>query len=89
MRLDNDGSDHPGQDILDTLSDYGPYKMRRSHNLSDRHRRPLPGISQTLFPAPGPLRLQQVCLGSFWQRDQHDCRENTLDLVLVEVTEVG
>jgi len=37
----------------------------------------------------GILRLQRVYLNSFWQCDQHDCTENTLDLVHVEVTEVG
>ena len=37
----------------------------------------------------GVLRLQRVCLSSFWQCDQHDCTENTLDLVLVEAIEVG
>ena len=51
-------------------------------------QRPLPGVSQTLFPVTGILRLQWVYLSSFWQYDQNDCTENTLDLVHVEVTEV-
>jgi len=33
--------------------------------------------------------LQRVYLNSFWQCDQHDCTENTFNLVFVEVTEVG
>jgi len=52
-------------------------------------QQPFLGVSQTLFPVLGLLRLQRVCLSRFWQGDQHDCTENTLDLVLVEVTEVG
>jgi len=58
-------------------------------NLEVGMQRPLLGVSQMLFPVLGLLRLQRVCLNSFWQCDQHDCTENTLDLVLVEVTEVG
>ena len=52
-------------------------------------QRLLPGVSQTLFAVPGFLRLQWDYLRSFWQCDQHDCTGNTLDVVLVEVTEVG
>jgi len=51
-------------------------------------QRPLPGAAQTLFPLTGILRLQRVYLSSFWQYDQNDCTKNTLDLVLVAVTEV-
>jgi len=50
--------------------------------------RPLPGISQKLLHVTGILRLQRVYLSSFWQYDQNDCTRNTLDLVLVAVTEV-
>jgi len=52
-------------------------------------QRPLPAVSQMIFPVTGILRLQRVYLNSFWQCDQHDCTENTLDLVHVEVTEVS
>ena len=58
-------------------------------NLEVGRQRPLPEVSPTLFPVTGILRLQRVCLNSFWQCDPNDCTENTLDLVLVEVTEVG
>ena len=51
-------------------------------------QRPLPGISRTLFPATGLLRLQQDYLRRAWQCDQHSCTGNTLDLVDVEVTGV-
>ena len=52
-------------------------------------QRLLPGVSQTLFPVLERLRLQWVGLNSFWQCDPDDCTGNTLDVVLVEVTEVG
>ena len=52
-------------------------------------QRPIPGISQTLLPVTGIPWLQWVCLSSFWQCDPNDCTENTLHVVLVEVTEVG
>ena len=52
-------------------------------------QQPFPGVSQTLSLVTGIPWLQRVYLNSFWQCDQHDCTENTLDLVLVEVTEVG
>ena len=51
-------------------------------------QRPLPGAAQTLLSVTGILRLQWVYLSSFWQCDQHNCTENTLDLVHVAVTDV-
>ena len=93
-RLDNDGSDHPGRDILGRCSVYGRCRVRRSchyscvRNLDVGMQRPLPGAPQTLLPVTGILRLQRVYLSSFWQCDQNDCTEITLDLIHVEVTEV-
>jgi len=93
-RLDNDGSDHRRQYILDTISDYGPCRMGRSchcsweRNLEVGMQRPLPGALQTLPPVTGVLWLLRVYLSSFWQYVQNDCTENTLDLLYVEVTEV-
>ena len=78
--------------MLDNRADYGYCTLgpcrRWKWNFGVGTLRPLPGVSQTLFPVTGILRLQRVYLSSFWQYVQNDCTENTLDLNHVEVTEV-
>jgi len=93
-RLDNDGSDHTGQDILGSEPAYGPCRRRRFchyswvRTLVVGMQLPLPGAPQTLPPVTGVLWLLRVYLSSFWQYVQNDCTENTLDLLYVEVTAV-
>ena len=82
----------PGDYILDNRAAHGSCRLgpcwRWKWILGVGTLRHLPGIPEKLPLETGTLRLPRVYLSSFWQYDQNVCTRNTMDLVLVAVTEV-